>query len=256
MRRLILACLLCSAAHGQTASEFEVTSVKQVNRSLESGRPDLSFIGTAGKPARISGSRVTLTGSLRTIIAAAYGVKDYQVTGVPSWADSLIYAISATTAGDTTPTQEQIRPMLQSLLADRFQFKFHRDTKELPVYHMTLVPGKKNSKLTPAATDETFHWDLTPQPGGSLRSKATKESIADFVQLVGVSADRPVIDKTGLTGDIDYDILVSQPDGKTSDDVNRAIVEAIKDQLGVKLEPAKDPIDLLVIDKVDKPSAD
>jgi uncharacterized protein (TIGR03435 family) len=87
-----------------------------------------------------------------------------------------------------------------------------------------------------------------------MRSKATKESIGDFVQLVGVSADRPVINKTGLTGDIDYDILISQ-DARTQDDVNRAILAAVKDQLGLKLDPAKDPIEVLVVDHVEKPSA-
>jgi uncharacterized protein (TIGR03435 family) len=95
---------------------------------------------------------------------------------------------------------------------------------------------------------------LTPEPGGTLRSTATKESIGDFVQLTGVSADRPVIDKTGLTGFIDYDILINQPEGRTQDDVNRAILAAIKDQLGMKLETAKDPIEMLVVERVEKPS--
>ena len=257
MRNTVLACgfvWACCAACGQTAAEFEVASVKQLDQSIAPGQNDLSFVGASGKLAKVSGNRVSLTGTLHTIIAAAYGVKSYQITGMPSWTDSLIFAITATTAGDTAPTQEQIRPMLQSLLADRFQLKLHRDTKELPVYHMTLVPGKKNSKLTPAAADETFTWNLTPEPGGAFRSKATKESIGDFVQLVAVSTDRPVIDKTGLTGDIDYDIVVSQQDARTPDDVNRAIIDAVKDQLGVKLESAKDSIDLLVVDRVQKPS--
>lgn len=87
-----------------------------------------------------------------------------------------------------------------------------------------------------------------------MRSKATRESIGDFVQLVGVSTDRPVIDKTGVTGYIDYEILVSQQDARTVDDVNRAIVDAVKEQLGLKLEPAKDPIEMLVVDRVQKPS--
>ncbi len=152
------------------------------------------------------------------------------------------------------PTQEQVRPMLQALLADRFQLKLHRETKELPVYH--LVQAKKSGFFKPAGADEKFTWNLTPEPGGTLRSKATKESIGDFVQLTGVSADRPVIDKTGLTGDIDYEILINQDGVKTQDDVNRAIIDAIKDQLGLKLEPAKDPIEVLIVGRVEKPSAD
>lgn len=88
-----------------------------------------------------------------------------------------------------------------------------------------------------------------------MRSKATRESMGDFVQLVGVSADRPVIDKTGLTGDIDYDILISPQDARNQDDVNHAIIDAVVEPLGLKLEPAKDPIEMLLVDRVEKPSA-
>jgi uncharacterized protein (TIGR03435 family) len=234
------------------ASEFDVASVKQLDQSIEPGRPDLSFVGTSGKLAKIEGNRVTLKGTLHALIAAAYGVKDYQISTAPPWADVLIYAIDAKTPGDAVPTQEQVRPMLQSLLADRFQLKLHREIKELPVYHLTQ--GKKNIGLKPAGPNETFGWDVTPGPGGTVRSKATRESIGDFVQLVGVSTDRPVIDKTGVTGYIDYKILVSQQDARTIDDVNRAIVDAVKEQLGLKLEPAKDPIEMLVVERVQKPS--
>ena len=94
-----------------------------------------------------------------------------------------------------------------------------------------------------------------------MRSKATKESIGDFVQLVGVSTDRPVIDKTGIAGDIDYDILISLPEGRgpevrSPEETNRAIVYAVIDQLGLKLESAKDRVEMVVVDRVEKPSAD
>jgi uncharacterized protein (TIGR03435 family) len=148
----------------------------------------------------------------------------------------------------------RVRPMLQALLADRFQLKFHRGTKEMPVYHM--IQAKKSGLFKAAASDETFSWNVTPGPAGTLRSKATKESIGDFVQLVGVSTDKPVIDKTGITGYIDYDILITPPEGRSQEETNRAIVYAVVDQLGLKLESAKDPVEMLVVDRVDKPSAD
>ena len=234
------------------APEFDVAAVKQLDQSLPPGQYDLSFVGTSGNPFKISGNRVTVGGTLHSLIAYAYDVKVYQVSGAPGWADSLLYTINAKAPGDTAPTQEQVRPMLQALLADRFQLKLHRETKELPVYH--LIQAKKTSKFKPAEADETFSWNLTPGTGGTLRSKATKESIGDFVRLTGVSADRPLIDKTGLTGYIDYDILINQSEARSQDDVNRAILDAIKDQLGMKLEPAKDPIELLVVDRAEKAS--
>jgi uncharacterized protein (TIGR03435 family) len=256
MRNTVLACVFvsaCCAAYGQTTPEFEVATVKQLDRSLAPGTRDLSFVGTSGRLAKIAGNRVTLTGTLHTIIATAYGVKDYQVTGAPSWADSLMYTINGETPGPTVPTQEEVRPMLQSLLADRFQLKLQRDTKVMPVYH--LKQTKKSSLLKQAGPDEKFSWNLSQTPEGMLRSKATRESIGDFVQLVGVSTDRPVIDETGLSGDIDYDILIAPPETKSPDDVNRAIIYAVIDQLGLKLEPGKDSIDILVVEKIDKPSA-
>jgi uncharacterized protein (TIGR03435 family) len=233
---------------------FEVASVKQLKESLQPGQPDLSFVGTSGKPFKIAGNRVTVRGTLRALIADAYGIKDYQISSGPSWADSLLFAITAETSAEKEPTQDEVRPMLQALLVDRFQLKFHRDTKEMPVYHM--VQAKKSGLFKAAAPDETFSWNLTPGPGGTLRSKATKESIGDFVQLVGVSTDKPVIDKTGITGYIDYDILITPPEGRGRDETNRAIVYAVVDQLGLKLESTKDPVEMLVVDRVDKPSAD
>jgi len=233
--------------------EFEVASIKQLDPSAEkTGQLDLSFVGTSGKRFKITGNRVTITGTFRYLLAAAYDLKDYQVAGGPSWAGSLVYFVTAETAGDATPTQEQVRPMLQSLLTDRFQLKLHHETKELPVYHLTQV--KKSSLFKQASADETFSWNVTPGPGGMTRSKATKESIGDFIQLVAVSTDRPVIDKTGVTGDIDYEILINHDGVHNTDDWNRAIVDAVKDQLGFKLEPAKDPTVMLVIDHAEKAS--
>lgn len=236
------------------SATFEVASVKQLEETSRPGQPDLSFVGTAGKPFKIAGTRVTIQGTARALIEAAYDVKDYQISKVPEWADNLLYVVTAKTPGEVEPGQDQFRPMLQALLAERFRLKFHRDAKELPVYH--LVQAKKSRLFKAAAPDETFSWRLSPGPGGTLRSKATKESIGDFVQLVGVSTDKPVIDRTGISGFIDYDILISPPEGRSQEDTNRAIVYAVVDQLGLKLEPGKDSIEMLMVDELEKPSAD
>jgi uncharacterized protein (TIGR03435 family) len=236
-------------------SDFEVASVKQLDRSREPGVPDTSFVGKSGKPIQITGNRITMRGTLRALIAAAYDVKDYQISAAPSWAASLVFDVVAKTNGDAVPTQEQVRPMFQSLLADRFQLKVRRERKEVPVYY--LMPAQKNIGLKPSAPGESFNWTLNQEPGSPLlRSKATKESIGDFVDLVAVSADRPVINKTGLTGYIDYDILISMPDGRNNwTEINRAIVDAVKDQLALKLQPARDAIEMLVVEQAQKPSA-
>jgi uncharacterized protein (TIGR03435 family) len=236
------------------AAEFDVASVKQFERSLSPGQQDLSFLGKAGKPINIAGNRITMRGTLRAFIAAAYDIKGYQISAAPSWAGELVYDVVAKAPGDAPPTQDEVRPMFQTLLADRFQLKIHRETKIMPVYN--LLPGKKTIGLKPAGPDEKFHWGLNMQPDGTLHSKGTGESIGDFVQLVGASADRPVLDKTGVSGFIDYDILITTPEGRnpSPDDTNKAILDAVKDQLGLKLETAKEPIELLVVDRAEKPS--
>jgi uncharacterized protein (TIGR03435 family) len=244
-------------AFAQTRPQFEVAVVKQVIRQNEPERAnrsktDVSFVGTAGNPFKIYGSRVMIQGTALSLITAAYQVKSYQVTNVPGWADSSIYAVTAKAEGDSVPELDQVRLMLQSLLADRFGLRLHDDTKEMNVYRLT--PGKKSSGLKPAGAGETFNWKMTKGQDGTLRSTATRESIGDFVQLVGVSADRPVIDRTGLTGYIDYDIVISASDARSQDDVDRAILDAVQDQLGLKLEPAKEPVKVLVVDRIEKPS--
>ena len=256
-----------AAPQAQSHPSFEVASVKQLGNRQGDG-PDLSFVGTSGNPFKISGNRISVNGTLHAFIAAAYSLKDYQVSvGVPSWADSLMFNITALGPGPAETTQDQARVMLESLLADRFQVKFHRESKVLPVYY--LVQSKSSKNFTPAGADETFSWNVTQEPGGVMRSKATKESIGDFVQLVGASADRPVINKTGITGFIDYDLRYELPratgpsagegggGGKHApnpDDLNRALIAAIQDQLGLKLQSTKDMVDILVIDSAERPS--
>jgi uncharacterized protein (TIGR03435 family) len=247
----------CISAQSQTDRKplaFDVASVKEFERPLPPGQADLSFVGTSGKPFRIVGHRVTIQGTVHALVAAAFGVKDYQVSYLPPWADSVRYLVTAESPGEAVPSQDDVRPMLQALLAERFQLTFHRESKELRVYH--LVRAKQYGLFKAAAEDEKFSWTLTPGPGGTLRSKATKESIGDFVQLVGVSTDRPVIDKTGITGDIDYDISIQLPQGGNPEETNRAIVYAVVDQLGLKLESARASVDVLVIDHVERPTPD
>jgi uncharacterized protein (TIGR03435 family) len=251
--KICLVSLACAATLLAAAPEFEVATVKPLaDQAVRPGQYNMSFLGSAGKLIKITGNRVTITNSLRFLIAAAYDVKDYQITGAPAWADTEIYAVAAKTPGDDVPTQDQVRPMLQALLADRFQLKLRHDTKELPVYH--LVAAKKTIGLKPTAPDETFDWKVTRDPDGSMRSKATKEPVVDFVQLLAISADRPIIDKTGVTGDIDYEIVVGPDNLHSAADQNRGILDAAREQLGLKLEPSKDPVEMLVIDRAEKPS--
>jgi uncharacterized protein (TIGR03435 family) len=241
------------------APQFEVASVKQVIRNGEPERPnrskgDTSFVGKSGNLFKVSGRRVEIQGTALALIAAAYDAQPYQIQNAPAWADSAIYAVTAEIGGDSDAAQGDLRLMMQSLLAERFQLALHRETRQVNVYY--LMPAKGKTGLKQADESEPFTWKLYRGEADTLRSKATHESIADFVQLVGVSADRPVINRTGITGYIDYDILINMngQDPRDPDSINRAILDAVKDQLALKLQPAKDGIEFLVVDRIVKPS--
>ncbi len=237
---------LWAQAPAPVAPAFDVASVKQLQQSGGSGLPYSGFMGTGGNPVKIAGNRVTLQGTLNILIMAAYNVKDYQVTGGPPWTDSDVFTIVAKTEGEDTPKLEQVRLMLQALLADRFQLKLHRDKKELKVYH--LVVAKKSPKLKPSVPGEKYGQTFDPSTPGMLRSSITKVAMTDFIHLVSIYADRPVIDKTGLDGEYDYSIEWSIDSG----DIKLAIMAAVQEQLGLKYEPGTEPTDVLAIDHVDK----
>ena len=230
---------------------FDVASVKQILPASDGSRlPYSGFLGTGGNPIKIVGNRVTVEGTLNVLIMAAYNVKDYQITGGPPWSASAVFTVVAKTEGEDTPKLEEVRMMLQALLADRFHLQLRRDKKELSVYD--LVVAKKSPRLKPSAPGEKFGQTFDPATRGTLRSSFTKITMTDFVHLVSVYADRPVIDKTGMEGEYDYTIEWSIEGG----DVKRAIMAAVQEQLGLKYEAVKEPVDVVVIDHVDKLSAD
>jgi uncharacterized protein (TIGR03435 family) len=237
--------------------EFEVASIRQ---HVFAGKPN----ECRGQP--VSGNRVTIPcSSLRNLILRAYDVRTYQITGGPAWlADlaDLAYDINARAPGEDKPTARQIREMLQSLLADRFQLQLHHESKELPVY--ALVTGKNGPRLKESASDV--------KPGfrflmGGLKGNvtATGESMAQFAGYLSNEAGRPVIDKTGLTGSYDFTLEwmrdqtqvipgLSPAGSDSGDGIGPSLFTALQEQLGLRMESQKSPIDVLVIDRAARPS--
>ena len=243
---------------GQSAPShpaFEVASVKP--NPLPPGAFGFGSGGGGGAGIHISGNRVTLVRhSLLRLVMTAYDLKDFQISGMPEWAlgRDQLYDITAKVEGEGTPALEQVRPMLQTLLADRFQLKLHRETKELPVYN--LVVDKKGPKLKDSAGARP------PQPvtfsGPLVRFNLLDKSMAELVDIITGFVDRPVLEKTGLTGRYDFtlEFTRSNPDlvAPDSPEAERSIFPAIQEQLGLKLAPAKEPTGILVIDHAERPS--
>jgi uncharacterized protein (TIGR03435 family) len=258
MRRTILAVFLSHVAFAQ-APAFEVASIRPASFPSDSYFMGFSAAGTCGAPPlAISGNRVTLPRvTLCTLIRLAYNVPDYRISGLPgamTKADQSNYFDVRAEAEEGALTQDQARAMLQTLLADRFQLKLHRETKELPIY--ALVIGKSGSKLStqplPCAANPR---PAATQPGrGFSMCNATTPMSRLTLMLSQQITDRPILDKTGLTGQYAF-ILRWSPEGTDSQpDSPPSIFTAVQEQLGLKLDPQKAPMEMLAIDHAEPPS--
>lgn len=219
--------------------------------------------GAQGKGITMRGPRqfATFNTSLNDLITFAYGVHVKQITGGPAWLDSDFYDISAEPEAEGTPNRKQLEAMLQKLLTDRFKLTFHREKKELSVY--AIVLGKSGSKLTKSQGDPNGLPGLGFRGLGQMM--AVNSNMDDFAGLMqSIVLDRPVVDQTGLTGRFDFQLKwtpdASQFNGRgglakhDEADAPPDLFTAIQEQLGLQLKSVKAPVDVLVIDRVEKPT--
>ena len=215
--------------------------------------------------------------TLRLLIQNAYRVQSFQVSGGPDWVGSDPYDIVAKAGANPMPGQ--IPLMMQALLADRFKLTVHRETKEVPVY--ALVMAKTGGKAGPQLRQA----DCTPAPPpstcGSIRVgpgvlSAQGITMAQLVTFLSGQASRVVIDRTGLTGNVDVDLtwapdpslggglpgLGPLPPGPAAAEAPRppsdapSLFTAIQEQLGLRMDSTRGPVDVLVIDRVEHPTED
>lgn len=238
MLRIAIPLLAAMACQAQT---FEVASVRPHSGSVLT--PMLKVIGAS--PIRISGDRIELRAvTLKELVVAAYGVKDYQGAGGPGWATSIgdMFDVDAK-APAAAPGIDQVQRMLQALLADRFHLKLRRESKQLAVYNLVIAKG--GPKLKPVAAD------APPVP------ETNRAPMEQITALWSLYVDRPVLDKTGLAGLFDFPVRLWQLDTNIKDleDLSARAFTAIQDELGLRAEAARAVIDLLIIESAAKPAA-
>jgi uncharacterized protein (TIGR03435 family) len=251
--------------------EFEVASVK----------PNTSGTNMVNiRPP--AGGRFTATNArLKMLIAIAYNVKNFEIFGGPAWINSDGYDVTAK-AADSSIVLEQLRPLLQALLEDRFRLAVHRETKEVSLYALTIakggpkLPEAKEGGCFPILPDKPPPPPLPGQPvpvmcGGFLRTpnllQAGKVGMRELSGVLSDLVGRPVVDKTGFTGTFDVKLEFSPegtalgaggfgppPDAGNPDNSHPSIFTALQEQLGLKLESQKGPDDILVIDHAEKAS--
>jgi bla regulator protein BlaR1 len=258
------------------APRFEVASIKpcKADDLPPGGRGGGSARGSAS-PGRLHLDCVPLVGA-NGLIRQAYGTfvsgirnaylqrSAVPVEGGPAWVQTDRYTIDAKAAG--TPTLEMMRgPMLQALLEDRFRLKIRRETRGIPVYDLTVAKG--GPKLKPfdgrCKPVDFSKGDIPAQleAEGSCpiamrntRVDAPGQTIGDFITFVLSLLDRPVIDKTGLSGRFDISLEFTPDDSAGPADVTSILAVAVQQQLGLKLVPATGPGEFLVIEHIDRPS--
>ena len=200
--------------------------------------------------------------NLVDLMTFAYGVHPRQITGAPAWAESERYDLTGQPDVEGTPNDRQWKLMLQKVLGDRFGLTFHRGQRELSVYALTV--GKTGQKLTKSEADPKGLPGLGFRGLGAMI--ATNATMMDFAQTMqGFVLDRPVVDQTGIAGRYDFTLnwtpdefqfsgLGVRPPAPADAASLPDLFTAIQQQLGLKLESTKAQTEVLIIDKVEKPS--
>jgi len=261
-------------AQSAVRTKFEVASIKPSTGQA-------FFFGVNSLP----GGRLTANATLRLLMSVAYHLESFQILGGPAWTNSDQYQVEAKAEGNASA--EQMRPMLQSLLEDRFHLTLHREARQLPVYTLVMT---KSAKLQQAAkgscitTDPNSPPPPPPPPGEAVtlpcgflafmgsptgvKLEGEKVSMTDLAQRLSSLLGHTVTDKTGFTGKFDVHLqfatdaalegfpnlggpLRPQP---AADSADPTIFVALTEQLGLRLESVKAPVEILVIDHAERPT--
>jgi uncharacterized protein (TIGR03435 family) len=259
----------------QTAQKpaFEVVSIKPITSSNPFGTRPISITG---------GRFVANDNTLRSLASWAYRSSDgkpllrSQIVGLPAWAETDRFDFQAKPEGESRDVPlEEMRSLVRGMLEDRFQLKAHRELRELPIYNLVVAKSGK-LKLSQDQTPVDPAAPKTPSPSGPARGSfrnlgkpsptaltlvlsGTAVRVDEFMGMLGQYADRPLIDKTGLSGlydfELQFDMAYPATNGPTraSEPGMSSLFTDLQDQLGLKLESAKVQLEVLVIDSVQRP---
>jgi uncharacterized protein (TIGR03435 family) len=254
--------ILSSAAAAQDPAakvlpQFEVATIKP-SAPITDGRVRIAM---GGDPGRINYQGLPI----KMILARAFDIKDYQISG-PDWLDSERFDVMAKIPEGVS--REQVPAMLQALLAERFKMTFHRDKKEMGIYALIVAKGGVKMKALEESAEGVGQMQMMGR--GHFTSKLTLAGLADFLSRW---VDRPVLDMTDTKAN--YDIKLDwtpepgqggmkgvggpqgpprggEEGGSNPDTAGPSLFTAVQEQLGLKLESRKAPVDLLVIDHIEK----
>ena len=249
----LLAFLL--TAGGLWAQQFEVATIKPTFHDWNGGR----FIRMESGNLFIARNH-----AVRTLLAAAYDLTPKAVLGGPEWIDSLRWDVEARTSGDKRPTPVQQMLMLRQLLGERFEVSFHREKRVMPLYTLTVAKGGSKLKESTLLADDDRPLINVVYPD-HVRLPAKNVTMAQFTSLLQRAVlSRPVVDQTGLTARFDFELEWTPDDSQfggqgpaswQTEGTKTSLFSALQEQLGLRLEAGRGEVEVLVIDRVSRPSA-
>lgn len=193
--------------------------------------------------------------TVKSMLMFAYGLQHKQIVGEPPWVDETAYTVNGVLDAEGEPNMKQWQQAVQKLLTTRFGVRAHREKRELSYFALRVNGTPKLVKAANPAMPPDQSGDGGTQ---GQRMKYTSNTMDEFVIGMNYFTDRPVVNETGLPGRWDFTLRWATDQVRASDpsaDAPPGLFTAIKDQLGLKLEPAKGPVEVLVLDGVERPSA-
>ena len=200
--------------------------------------------------------------TLKSLVCAAYNLNPRSVSGGPAWIESDRYDILAGTPGESRPNLDEQMAMLRKLLTDRFGLTFHHEQKELSFYALTVVRSGSKLKESTGPADSPPELISVVYPD-HVMLPARNATVAQFVAMMQRAVlDRPVVDRTGLSGKFDFTLEWTSDESQfggalpppPAEPAKPGLFVALQEQLGLKLEALKGPVETMVIDRVERPS--
>ena len=245
--------VFAQTAARQTFDAFEVATIKHAEPDAKGGR----YIKMTD-PHHFTERDYTL----KLLIAAAYDLNPKTISGGPGWVSDDHYDIEAITPGEARPSHDEQMAMLRNLLVERFKLTFRREQKEFSIYALEIAKG--GPKLTAAATNEPTVMGPGVVHPQKVVLPARNTSVGDFCSLLQRAIlDRPVVDRTGLTGRYDFDLEWAPDESQFGGDVpatsttsqSPPLFEAVQQELGLTLRATKGLVNALVVEGATRPSA-
>ena len=230
-----------AVAAQNVAKSFDAVSIKR-NRTAD------AVSDTNTTPGRLS----LVNATTLSVILRAFGVMAPQVVGAPGWLTSERYDILAVTGDGTALTDDSRRAYLQNLLIDRFRLGFHRETREIRVY--SLVPSKEGVTVAEHAGPGEYSMRVQPAEDGRRRLQSVRGNMTRLAEILTGQVGELVVDRTGLAGE--YDFTLEWVPSLNESTAGAALFTALVEQLGLRLESGKRPMEAIVIDRVERPTED